>query len=677
MGNAMGVARTHELVLAFGDSLTADPFAAARAYLERPHVSASGQWMAKTGAVGDLPMTSRGPADDTTVAGRVETVLDRNFDWEMRKLAPVSPGKWTWGAAHSQWVERAGYWSSWRLFRNTHHGATKGYWYLFARSADPKYLSFARRATEFVADVGMCHYADTDLRHLNYYGKIVGAVCDYKGYVPWHSGSRFGYNTYADFLVNWYCLTGHPRAKDTLDELFRFYLRARRGGAGSGRPGASRMETACSLYAHTLDGRLLRYINNSLATPNANQSDVGFIPAGKEFGTWLPYYLNLTADPVGLDVLKRWAYADLKQPWWYDFDGKTWQPNWATQAYAYRCFRDPALLGPALARLERCVLDATFLQEGHPEDGFIKAGNTAWSWLQQKIPSFLWALEDAGGAVQPHYATETFSAFILDDVWSTWAVFEHPPETTGDRRFQIRLRGRWQAEGEPVARVVAANSKVIHHGPLPKFGWRQLGLSNPPIHPQEALLEVDPGRTPGPYYLQARGEGGSVMVMLPLSTLPREVYHAGDNVRRHVSSFMADPGRFPQLAQLQSQHQWFNACYGWRKLYFRVPEQGDRLDCYAVHGGFGLYKFHIEGAAGNRVISKVGFNRTKFHAELIEGIKLASLRGQLAAFYAPCEKPRQYLILGADIPPFVSLTREAFFVPARHADGIGGIDEAR
>ena len=279
--------------------------------------------------------------------------------------------------------------------------------------------------------------------------------------------------------------------------------------------------------------------------------------------------------------------------------------------------------------------------------------------------------------MQPHYATETFSAFILDDVWSTWAVFEHPPETTGDRRFQIRLRGRWQAEGEPVARVVAANSKVIHHGPLPKFGWRQLGLSNPPIHPQEALLEVDPGRTPGPYYLQARGEGGSVMVMLPLSTLPREVYHAGDNVRRHVSSFMADPGRFPQLAQLQSQHQWFNACYGWRKLYFRVPEQGDRLDCYAVHGGFGLYKFHIEGAAGNRVISKVGFNRTKFHAELIEGIKLASLRGQLAAFYAPCEKPRQYLILGADIPPFVSLTREAFFVPARHADGIGGIDEAR
>jgi hypothetical protein len=657
MANAMGMARTHEFWIGFGAPEDPQIRELARTFLARPHVAAAPEWVAETRAVGELPMTARQAFDVETFEGKLETVLDRNFDWEMRRLAPFSLGKWVWGAAHSSWIERQGYWNSWRLFRNTHHGASKGYWYLFARSADRKYLDFARRSTEFIADVGMCHFADTDLVAVNYYGKRVGAVCDYKGYVPWHSGSRFGYNTYADHLLNWWYFTGHPRAKDTIEEMFQFYLSARRGSAGSGRAGASRFETACSLYAHTLDSRLLPYLNHSFETARKEQHASGFIPAGKEFGTWLPLYIELTEDPEALEVLRRWAYADVKQPWWYDFEGKTWQPNWATQAFAYERFRDPKLLGPGLARLQR-LLDSAFLQEGHPEDGYIAGGNTAWSWLQQKIPSFLWALKDAGGKAEPLRAVETLCPFLLDDVWSTWAMFNG---AKGD--FEIRLRGRWYAEGKPRLRVLDGDGRVVHDGLLPHFAWKRLPLSNPPIEPDSAIVSVKVRDTVGPYRLQVRGEGGSVQVMLPLTRLPKEVYYAGDNLRRYLNRVFQDPGRFPQLANLQSCRKGFGQYYGFRRVYFFVPADAEKLDSYGIHFGFGRHSFRIEDTDGNILIRKAGFNRTKAHAVLLEGERMKSLRGKMGVFYGPCEKPRPYLLLGEDIPPYVSLRKETFFIP--------------
>ena len=663
MGNALGMARTHEFALVFAPTEQEQAKAVARTYLRRPHVAATGKWMADTWAVGDLPMTPQGPANDKDVFGRTETVLDRNFDWEMRKLAPCTPGKWTWGAAHSLWTEKDQRWSIWRLFRNTHHGATKGYWYLFARSADPKYLAFARRATEFVADLGMCHYADTDLRHLRYYGKVVGAVCDYKGYVPWHSGSRFGYNTYADFLINWHYFTGHPRAADVLDELHRFYLRHHRGAATGGRAGASRFESACSLYAHTLDGRLLGYLNRSLATPRRNQSEVGFIPSGREFGTWLPYYINLTSDPVALDMLKRWAYADLKQPWWYDFEGKNWQPNWATQAYAYYCFRDPALLGPGLARLKRHILDGAFLRKGHPEDGHIRGGNSAWCWLQQKIPVFLWALRDAGNAAKPLYAKEALSLMVFEKRWRTFAVFDRADGKPTEDTMEIRFRGPWHAKGRPAMRIIAASGRLLHEGLIPEFSWKRLSLSNPPIYPATGKTVIKLGRAQGPFYLQVRGDGGWVDVMLPLSNMPKEVYEANDTRLKHVTATIRSPGRFPQLAKLQDQRQWFNQVYGYRRMCFFVPKRGRRIYCHLGHFGFGRHAFIISDTSGKRIYSKAGFQRSKRHAERVEGSVLAPLRGKLAVFYEPSQQSNSYLILGPDIPPYVALSPDAFFIP--------------
>ena len=655
MGNAMGLARSHEFALLFGQNLENR----CQAYLARPHVVASGEWMANSCAVGDLKMLPRREPDDRTTLGRCETVLDRNFDWEMRKLAPVELGKWVWGAAHSQWIAHANYWSSWRLFRNTHHGSPKGYWYLFARSADPKYLAFARRNSEYVADVGMCHYADTDLRRVNYYGKVAGRVCDYKGYVPWHSGSRSGYNTYADFLLSWWYLTGHPRAKDTIGEMMDLYVRGRRGGAGSGRAGASRMEAGCSLYAHTRDGRLLSYLHASLEAPRQRQDPLGFIPCGKEFGAWLPLYHSLTANPVAEEMLKRWAYADVKQPWWYDFDGKTWQPNWHVQAYAYEVVRDPTLLGPALGRLGRGYLDGTFLQPGHPEDGHLAAGNTAWNWPQQKALPFMWALAEAGERAEPVYAKETFLLVGLDKSWRTWAVFGG----TRTGAFRVRLRGHRQVKGEAELRVIAAGGEVIHSCALPAFEWKRLSLSNPPIHPETAVLEVDPKGTAGPYFLQGRGGGGTLSLMAPFTDLPKEVYDARHASRLFFAQTADLSGRFPQYESLRDYGHWLAQCYGHRRLYFRVPQEGARIECHGVNTNFGRYAFAIENVTGEAILKEAGFNGTKMHAVRLKADAIGKLRGQLAAFAPSCGMPRSILILGEDIPPFVALSPDRYFVP--------------
>ena len=40
---------------------------------------------------------------------------------------------------------------------------------------------------------------------------------------------------------------------------------------------------------------------------------------------------------------------------------------------------------------------------------------------------------DAGAAAKPLYATEKFSAFMVDDPWSTWAAFDYAGEGCGAR----------------------------------------------------------------------------------------------------------------------------------------------------------------------------------------------------------------------------------------------------
>lgn len=647
-GNAIGVGRTHEFTVQFAKHQERD---AARdralSYLHRPHVVATPQWMAESGAVGALPMLAQQAEDDHSVLGRLEKAMDRQFDWEMRKLEPVSAGKWTWGAAHSQHVPHAEQWSPWRSFRNTHHGATKGYWYLFARSADPKYLEFAARATEYIVDVGMPNYADTDWGSKHYFGKTVGAVSDYKGHVPWHSGDRFGYNTYADHLLSWYYLTGHPRASDALEEVHRFYLARRHANAGSDRPGASRMETAAALYAHFRDGRLIPYLHASFEIPKSNQTEVGYIPTRKWFGDWLPRYLDLTGRPEARELLRRWATLDIRKPWFSELAAQLSIHWWDIAAYAYREFKDPELLGLGLRRLEREVLDLALLDTDDEMDGYIWSSNVRWNFLHQKILSFMWALDHAGEAVEPVYAPETFgvtrapgspadmvkTTFRLDHDWTTWAILDTDGEGEVPEYFNVTFRGFGSEQEDPRYRILAANGRVLKAGQMPQFEWQWREVN------ESVRLAVPTGGQSGPYYLQVRGEPEALGPIIPFSDLAREVYPTGDD------------GMFATSTR------------GHHDLVFLVPEEGEDIgvSCKAKRS----YSFRFETVAGETVARETGYIwGSGLGAGVdVEASALEPLRGSRAVL-KPIQEDRHYVFRhGRDIPPFVSLSAEAFFIP--------------
>ncbi len=496
-GNAMGCSRTHSFVLCFDKPGSQVSLRKAETFLVYPYVSANAEWMCKSEAIGFMPILPQKKQSKNPYIAEVEELLERNFDIQIEKLREVSFGKWNWGRLNQSFLKRPQRWTLWRIFMNTHQECGQAPWMLFIRSTNPKYLEFARAHTNHSVDIGWCHYADVGMRVKGFYGKVPGGVCDYKGYVPWNSGARNGYNWYVDFILFHYYLTGNLRAKDTAEEIYRlllsFYNRNR-----TGRSGATNIETGIRLYYFTHDGRILPFIKNNFEVKLREQTKVGFVPGGTEFSDWLSGYYQLTGDKRAIMFGERIAKADVANPWWYN--AKRGQESWEISAFAYNYTKNPQYLRPALYRLESGT----------------KWYEICWAFLQSYVGYFLYALEQAGPDLKPlasNYALQKVG--LAKDNWKTVAMYMVKKK---QKQLTIKLCGSIPKNVKGEIRVVDKEGNVLATQSLPHLEWKLLPLGNPPVNPESTEITIDVTGKTGPFKLQVKGEG-TVKLLLPSTPL--------------------------------------------------------------------------------------------------------------------------------------------------------------
>ena len=156
--NAMGLAKTHELLLEFepaaAPAAAVGPLSpAVRAFLDPPCAMAAPAWMCASGVFGMLQPHSPEQFPE------YERLLSENFDAEARLQAATRDyGMWNYGDGHTAWDTARGRWQDvYRVWRNTHHGCCRVPWLLYARSGDPKYLRAGVRNARHVLDLDFYH----------------------------------------------------------------------------------------------------------------------------------------------------------------------------------------------------------------------------------------------------------------------------------------------------------------------------------------------------------------------------------------------------------------------------------------------------------------------------------------------------------------------------------------
>lgn len=307
--NAIGVGKTHDMLLAFG---SADQTAALNeAFQAGVHFMPDPQWVCDSLAAGELH------AYDPDRFAQQEDYFSRGHDFLMRAMfdANQAYGMFNYGDGFtmldtaSPELNRSYY----RLWAGYHHGRARVPWLLYLRSGDPKYLTWARANTGHIADVDTCHY--TNEKFSNESGlarKLVGGLCTYNAVVHWENGSFFNYNSMADIFLYDYYLTGNRRAWDVFEEVASLARAEGDTRCPPNRAGAGILSTLLQCYEATWDPQFivtfLSQIPNMYSKPAWEHQPRSV--------TWAPYlepYIRLSDDPAAKAFLLQHAdyLADL------------------------------------------------------------------------------------------------------------------------------------------------------------------------------------------------------------------------------------------------------------------------------------------------------------------------------------------------------------------------------
>lgn len=406
--NAIGLAKTHDFSLLLASS--GDPTEHARALARQVDdplvVSLSGNAMCASGAFDDLY-----PAGDPQFADLDKGL--RDFFVAERRMEEYcqSFGKLNWGDSYTSWRwDDMRFDTIYRTWRNTHHGAPRVPWVLWARSADPVFLQYGLRNARHVLDLDYCHFTTPELEKLEYpVGKIVGALNDYKGLVHWHSGNRlYDYNSMTDFAL-WYSFVsgddwGFEVAKQWGDSAVAHFT-----SAIGNREGAGVCDAFITLYQATWDERYLNLAHQYAATLIKSQLPDGRMPQWENYAPWLERYLILVG-PQGeapdaakyaaaRQCLIRWADAYLVGP--ADSSGEPGY-GWAyynIMAAAYNETNDEKYLAEGMGNLQ-AIADNVYDEPGKPWSGYW-SGGSLWGYIQQRAPYLLAAVARHGKPVAP------------------------------------------------------------------------------------------------------------------------------------------------------------------------------------------------------------------------------------------------------------------------------------
>ena len=304
--NAIGIAKTHRLALTFfpASSLIPDVAEEAMAVADTPCAMAGPEWTTASGVFG--PLHPRDPENFPEVEAALE---------QAGKIVPRLNhydgyyGMWVYGQLHTDYNYLAHRWDIYRLFNQLHHNGPRWPWIMYFRSADPDYFDFALANTRILADVGFCHYSRPEFEKLPWpLGKKRGALTDYKGLVPWHSGSRNpDYNSLSAFLLWHYYMTGDGWTRDVVTMWGD--LAKRRGPAGSRRSGSGTVRAAMDLYAATWDAGLIPIYRRSARSLMGTQLEHGAFPAWENYTPWLGDYGRFTGEAEAKKRVVKWADA--------------------------------------------------------------------------------------------------------------------------------------------------------------------------------------------------------------------------------------------------------------------------------------------------------------------------------------------------------------------------------
>ena len=246
---AMGLAKTNEMILAFHGP-DATPARAACAALEKPpFVVTDPAWMCKSDAFG--PLHPRDPERYPDVERKFDIAFSR---YELLREHLGNYGFFdygdvnyvvNWDEENQRWRERP-----WRRMASRFYGISVMPWIQFARTGDRRFLRWATDNSRHVMDIDMAH--------------VTATVPGYP--YPKYKGGRFGgnggiihyganiYDIGCDSHVTpWlysYYLTGYRRAWDVFEEEGDFYLKLNEEGW--------RPSSIWRSYAHRMTGGALR-----------------------------------------------------------------------------------------------------------------------------------------------------------------------------------------------------------------------------------------------------------------------------------------------------------------------------------------------------------------------------------------------------------------------------------
>jgi hypothetical protein len=408
--NCLGLAKTHELLLAFGESAPPADQPMLALFQEPPAGMPAPAWMCGSGVFGRLH-----PYDPARFP-EWERGLSRAFDCEQRLQEFTRDyGMFNFGGGHTQWDVARGRWDDvYRCWRAFHHGAPRVPWLLYVRSGDPKYLRQGVRNARHLLDVGVCHYSTPEWEQKPYpAGKIAGALNDYKGIVHWHAGNRlFDYNAMTDFMLYYYHLTGDRRGLDVATEWGEA-AKARYREPIPNREGAGTTDAAIDMYLETGDRRYQEIAATNVgffldrvqnmgggAAPHGRVATTESLPRGafpqwENYAPWLQKYWETTGDARAGERLVAWGDAYLAGNG--DACSRQERAYMNILAYAYFVSRDPRFLGHGKDEADRYIRSIReapgSLYDGFPDWNQMSLGP---GFMAQRIPYLMAALADYG-----------------------------------------------------------------------------------------------------------------------------------------------------------------------------------------------------------------------------------------------------------------------------------------